>query len=232
MRFSAPLTPAVLVRRYQRFLVDVELSDGRQITAHCPNTGSMRSCSAPGSQICLSQSVNPLRKHPYSLEMVLTYNTWVGVNTSRTNSIVVEAIEQGEVPELYCPDRIRKEVKTSPACRLDLAVYHGAAPTFVEVKSCTWVDDGWAMFPDAVTARGTKHLLELRDLVRRGYKGAVFFLVQRNDATGFRPAEEIDTLYARTLKEAHKDGVAVLVYQAAVNPNEIRITGPLPYSLK
>lgn len=231
MRFSTPLIPAILVRRYQRFLVDVELADGGVATAHCPNTGSMLSCSAPGSPVYLSESANPQRKYPYSLEMVFADNAWIGVNTSRTNTIVAEAIERGQVPELSQPDRIKREVRTSPACRLDLAVFHGSTPTYVEIKSCTWVDGGWAMFPDAVTARGTKHLLELRDLARSGCKAAAFFLVQRSDATGFRPAERIDPLYARTLREAHDDGVAVLAYQAAVTPEAIRITGPLPYSL-
>ncbi len=219
------------MRRYQRFLVDVQLADGRVVTAHCPNTGSMLSCSAPGSPVYLSESANLQRKYPYSLEMVFADNTWIGVNTSRTNAIVAEAIERGQVPELSQPDRIKREVRTSPACRLDLAVFHGSTPTFVEIKSCTWVDDGWAMFPDAVTARGTKHLLELRDLIHRGYKGAVFFLVQRSDAIGFRPAARIDPLYARTLREVHDDGVAVLAFQAAVSTETISITGPLPYSL-
>lgn len=230
MRFSTPLIPAILMRRYQRFLVDVQLADGRVVTAHCPNTGSMLSCSAPGSPVYLSDSNNLQRKYPYSLEMVLANNIWVGVNTSRTNAIVADAIKEGHVPELPHPDRIKKEVRTSPACRLDLAVFHGSTPTFVEIKSCTWVDGGWAMFPDAVTARGTKHLLELRDLVHRGYKCAVFFLVQRSDAVGFRPADRIDPLYARTLREAHDDGVVLLTYQAAVSPESIRITNPLPYS--
>jgi sugar fermentation stimulation protein A len=213
MRFSTPLIP------------------GRVVTAHCPNTGSMLSCSAPGSPVYLSESANLQRKCPYSLEMVFANNIWIGVNTSRTNAIVAEAIEEGHVPELSHPDRIKKEVRTSPACRLDLAVFHGSTPTYVEIKSCTWVDGGWAMFPDAVTARGTKHLRELRDLVHRGCKRAVFFLVQRNDAIGFRPAGKVDPLYARTLREVHDDGVAVLAYQAAVTPDTIRITGPLPYSL-
>lgn len=231
MRFSTPLIPAILLRRYQRFLVDVQLATGEVVTAHCPNTGSMLSCSVPGSPVYLSESANSQRKYPYSLEMVFANNTWIGVNTSRTNTLVADAIERGQIPELPRPDRIKREVRTSPACRLDLAVFHGSTPTFVEIKSCTWVDEGWAMFPDAVTARGTKHLLELRDLVQRGGRAAVFFLVQRSDAIGFRPADRIDPLYARTLREAHDDGVTVLVYQAAVSPEKIHITGPLPFSL-
>jgi sugar fermentation stimulation protein A len=105
------------------------------------------------------------------------------------------------------------------------------SPTFVEIKSCTYVDEGWAMFPDAVTSRGVKHLLELTELVRQGAKGAVLFLVQRSDATCFRPAAAIDPLYALTLREAHRAGVDILVYQTEVSPDEIVISRPLPFSL-
>lgn len=230
MRFSAPLIPAVLLKRYQRFLVDVQLADGRTVTAHCPNTGAMLSCSTPGSPVRLSHSSNPRRKYLFSLEMVQENGTWVGVNTARTNRIVIEAIEGGIVRKLADPDRIATEVATSPGCRLDLAVIHGAATTFVEIKCCTYVEQESAMFPDAVTTRGTKHLLELRDLVRRGDSGAVLFLVQRADAVRFKPAAGIDPLYARTLEEVHEAGVAILVYQAQVTPAEIVVTGPLPFS--
>ncbi|MGW8157507.1 MAG: DNA/RNA nuclease SfsA [Desulfoprunum sp.] len=230
MRFSDPLIPAVLLKRYQRFLVDVQLPDGRTITAHCPNTGAMRSCSTPGSPVRLSQSANPRRKHRFSLEMVQANGTWVGVNTARTNSIVVEAIERGIVREMADPEHMKKEVGTSAGCRLDLAVIHGSSTTFVEIKCCTYVDQGWAMFPDAVTTRGTKHLLELRDLVRRGDNGAVLFLVQRTDAVRFRPAAAIDPLYARTLEAVHAEGVAILVYQALITPEEIAVTHSLPFS--
>ncbi len=231
MRFPKPLQPAVLVRRYRRFLIDVQLPDGRIVTAHCPNTGAMLTCSAPGSPIFLSYSSNPSRKYPYSLELVQANGTWVGVNTLRTNAIVVEAIEQGLIPELQGPEKIHKEVRTSPSCRLDLAVYFQSAPTFVEIKSCTWVENGWAMFPDAITTRGTKHLLELRDIVRSGCKAMVLFLVQRNDAVGFRPAEKTDPVYARTLREVHAGGVKLLACQATVSPEEIAVTGLLPCSL-
>lgn len=231
MRLPTPLQPAVLVRRYRRFLVDVQLPDGLIVTAHCPNTGSMLTCSAPGSPVFLSHSANPSRKYPYSLELVLTNGTWVGVNTLRTNAIVVEAIEQGLIPELRHPERIRKEVSTSPSCRLDLAVYFQSVPTFVEIKNCTWVENGWAMFPDAVTARGTKHLLELRDLASSGHSAMVLFLVQRSDAARFHPAEKIDPVYARTLREAHACGVQVIACQATASPEEIAVTGMLPCSL-
>ena len=231
MRFAAPLEAAILVKRYKRFLADVRLADDRILTVHCPNTGAMLTCSTPGSRVCLSQSNNPRRKYRRTLELVRQDDTWVGVNTGRANALVAEGIENGRVAELAGPTGIRQEVRTSPGCRLDLAVFHGLRQTFVEIKTCTYVDEGWAMFPDAVTSRGVKHLLELAELVRRGSRGVVFFLVQRSDATGFRPAAAIDPLYARTLGEVHRAGVDILAYQTEASPEEIAISRPLPFSL-
>ncbi len=231
MRFAAPLEAAILIKRYKRFLADVRFADGRVLTVHCPNTGAMLSCSTPGSEVCLSRSSNPRRKYCYTLELVRQHGTWVGVNTGSANALVVEAIESGRVTELAGSTRIRQEIRTSPGCRLDLAVFHGLSPTFVEIKSCTYVEAGWAMFPDAVTSRGVKHLLELAELVRQGAKGAVLFLVQRSDATCFRPAAAIDPLYAQTLGEAHRAGVDILVYQTEISPDEIVVSRALPFSL-
>lgn len=231
MRFPAPLQTAVLLRRYQRFLADVRFDDGRDVTVHCPNTGSMLTCSTPGSRAYLSKSCNPGRKYPYTLEIVEKQGTKIGVNTARTNAVVEEAILDGLISELGKPTKIQREVRTSVNCRLDLALHYGPSLTFVEIKSCTYAKDGVAMFPDACTARGHKHLLELADLVRRGHKGAIFFLVQRLDANHFRPATHIDPLYSDTLKQVHDQGVAILVYQAEINPEEIVIARPLPFSL-
>lgn len=229
MRFFPPLKRAILLKRYKRFLADVKLDNGQFITAHCPNTGAMLSCSTPGSRVGLSSSDNPKRKYNCTLEIVHENGGWIGVNTARANTLVVEAIENGTVAELSGPTRIQKEVRTSTDCRLDLAVYHGSSPTFVEIKSCTFVEHNIAMFPDAATQRGVKHLLELNNLVRQGYKAAIFFLIQRNDATYFRPATTIDPLYAKTIREVHDKGVAILVYQAEVSLEGIIISRPLPY---
>lgn len=231
MRYPAPLQAAILLRRYQRFLADVRLEDGRVVTVHCPNTGSMLTCSTPGSRVYLSVSGNPTRKYPYTLEIVEEQTAKIGVNTSRTNAVVQEAILDGLIAELGKPTKIQREVRTSANCRLDLALHYGPLQTFVEIKSCTYAEDGVAMFPDAVTSRGHKHLLELADLVRRGHGGAVFFLVQRSDAWQFRPAASIDPLYRATLKQVHEQGVAILVYRATVEPEEIVVSHPLPYLL-
>ena len=231
MIFPAPLEPGILLKRYKRFLADVRLKDGTQVTVHCPNSGSMLSCSTPGSAVYLSRSASPSRKYPCTLEMIRENSTWIGVNTSLTNRLVVEGIANGDICELRNPDSIRREVKVSAASRLDVLLTKGTRDIFVEIKSCTLAVDSCAMFPDAVTSRGTRHLLELAGLVKQGREGILFFLVQRLDADFFRPAAHIDPLYARTLAEVHSQGVRILVYQAEVLPEEIRIVGSLPFSL-
>ncbi len=231
MFFSPPLKTATFIKRYKRFLVDVKLTDGSILTIHCPNTGSMRSCSNPGSLAAFSKSDNPKRKYPHTLEMIQDNSTWVGVNTSRTNSLVAEAITTGRIDEFQDIDSIRHEIKVSAKSRLDLAIYQGQLTTYIEVKNCSLVEDGCAMFPDAVTERGTKHLNELITLASEGHGACIFFLVQRSDANRFSPAKNIDPLYSKTLLKAKESGVTVLAYQATVSPNSIEVIKKLPIEL-
>ena len=229
MRFNPPLKPAVLLRRYKRFLADVELTDGSRITVHCPNSGSMLGCALPGSPVLLSRSDNPRRKYPHTWEMVRVDSTWVGINTARTNHLVREAFVRGIVTEVGPVEHIVAEVKTSAHTRLDFMLTRAVGTMYVEVKSCTLVDGETAQFPDAVTARGTKHLHELLALKQAGHAAAVFFCVQRMDARSFTPAAEIDPLYAETLAAVHEQGVRILVYQADVQPQGIEIIRPLKW---
>jgi len=232
MDFVESLTNGILIKRYRRFLADILLADGSIITAHCPNTGTMLSCSIPDSPVCLSRSVNPTRKYPFTLEMIKIGMTWVGVNTGRTNALVVEAIEKGQITELGAFDEIKKEVKVTDHTRLDLQIMHkDCGSTFLEIKTCSLAIDGCAMFPDAVTARGTRHLQELARLSRAGFGAGIFFLVQRMDADRFAPAADIDPIYSKALGEAIAAGVRVFVYQALVSPTGIQVVRPLPYSL-
>lgn len=231
MTFDQILEQATLIKRYKRFLADIALADGSSLTIHCPNSGSMKSCADPGSPVCFSTSDNPKRKYPHTLEMVHDGKTWIGVNTSRTNTLVAEAIEQGRIKELKDFDNLRREIKTSDGSRLDLMLEQGSDRIYIEVKNCSLVVDGCAMFPDAVTSRGTKHLLELARLVDEGNRGIIFFLVQRQDGNCFSPAAEIDPLYASTLQSVHQKGVEILVYQARVTPKSIEVTTPLPVRL-
>jgi sugar fermentation stimulation protein A len=191
----------------------------------------MLSCSTPGSRVCLSRSDNPQRKYPFTLEMVEDNATWVGVNTARTNKLVVEALHKGLIAEIQEIIRVKTEVKTSAHTRLDLQVMQENTSTYIEVKNCSLAVERCAMFPDAVTARGTKHLHELIRLRGEGLKTCIFFLVQRTDADRFAPASHIDLTYSETLRQAAAKGVKILVYQAEVNPQGIDIIQPLPFSL-
>ena len=228
MRFTTPLIHGRLIKRYKRFLADIELENGEIITAHCPNTGTMLSCSTPGSPVALSLSDNPNRKYAHTREMVQEKSTWIGVNTARTNTLVAEAILTGKIKEFGAVEKIKREVKTSAHTRLDLQVFSGKKDIYVEVKNCSLALNNSAMFPDAVTARGTKHLTELMRLTEEGKNCCIFFLVQRMDANSFSPAAHIDELYAKTLKETQKKGVMVLAYQAEVTPAWIEVKRSLP----
>ena len=231
MQFTSPLVQGTLIKRYKRFLADVHMDNGEIITAHCPNTGTMLSCSTPGSRVCLSRSDNLRRKYPHTLEMVKDNSTWVGVNTALTNKLVVEFLANGQITEFVDIKSIKTEIKTSDHTRLDLQVIHGKNSTFIEVKNCSLAVDSWAMFPDAVTVRGTKHLHELIRLSQQGCKTCIFFLVQRTDANRFCPASHIDTVYSEALQQAAAAGVMILVYQAEVSPQGINVVRSLPCSL-
>ncbi len=231
MHFPLPLQPAIFLRRYQRFLVDVQLPDGQEITVHCPNTGSMLGCLAPGCAVRLLAAENPKRRYRYTLEMTRPAGEWIGVNTSRTNALVREALLHGVVSELGPIDHCRAEVRVGEGSRLDFLLHSRGQAIYLEVKNCTLAEDGTALFPDAVTTRGSKHLRELMALRRQGHGAVIFFCVQRGDASRFAPASHIDPLYARTLHDAARAGVRVLAYQAEVGEEGIVIRRPLPVEL-
>jgi sugar fermentation stimulation protein A len=231
MQFKQELQPGILIKRYKRFLADIELADKKMLTIHCPNTGSMLGCSEPGSPVMISRSDNPARKYPHTLEMVQVGSVWVGVNTSLTNKLVREALEKRVVQEFGRLDSIVQEVKTSAHTRLDFVMEREGARIYMEVKNCSLAENRVAMFPDAVTARGTKHLHELAALKEQGHKAAVFFCVQRSDADCFMPAHHIDSVCAKTLANVMSKGVMILAYQADVSPKEIKIARKLPVQL-
>lgn len=230
MLFNHPLQPAKLLRRYKRFLADVELPDGTTRTVHCPNTGSMLGCSAPGLEVMLSTAINPNRKYPHTLEMVKVDGSWVGVNTSLANKLTHEALAKGLFPELGHFDQIRGEVRAGNS-RLDFLLSNDQELTYLEVKNCTLARAGVAMFPDAVTARGAKHLQELLRLHEEGHRAALIFCVQLQNVTNFEPAGDIDPFYTQTLTEAAKKGVLVLAGQAEISPEGITIRTRLPVKI-
>ena len=223
-----PLTPGVLLRRYKRFLADMEVG-GKTITAHCPNTGSMLGCSEPGRTVHLSRHDSPKRKHSYTWELIRMDSSLVGVNTARTNAIVREALVGRNIPNLSHYDKVRSEVKLGRDSRIDLLLQGPGAPDYyLEVKNCTLVRNGAAGFPDAPSARGRKHLLELARLAQAGRPAGVLFLVQRMDARSFSPAGDIDPEYARLLRRGNELGLDVLAFDATVELSGIRIRHELP----
>ncbi len=215
--------------RPNRFTVQVALEDESTVLAHCPNTGSMLGCSQPQQPICLSKSQNPRRKLAYTWEMIRMPSSWVGVNTMRTNHIVLEALQNELIPEFAGYAKIQQEVKTSTNSRLDFLLQDSSWPgLYLEVKSCTWVRDKIASFPDAPTLRGQKHLALLRDLQAQGFQTAILFLIQREDAVAFSPAQDIDPKYASLLQEARNTGTKILAYDVRLSFEGISVHKRIP----
>lgn len=234
MHFSTPLLEARLLRRYQRFLADVETADGRVITAHCPNTGSMQGCKEPGSRVWLSPASNPARKLAWTWELVETApGVLVGVHTGRSNPLVREAIELGRVPELKGYDAIRPEVKYGEGSRIDFLLQGPGRPDcYVEVKNVTAAVEGRiGYFPDAVTTRGARHLREMSAMVAAGHRAVLVFCVQREDVDAVRPADHIDPDYGRALRAALAAGVEVLALGARMNLQGIEMVRRLGVEL-
>jgi sugar fermentation stimulation protein A len=223
-----PLIPGVLVKRYKRFLADVRLETGEIVTAHCPNSGSMKACADPGRPVYLSRATNPKRKLAYTWELIRMPDSLVGVNTLLPNRLVRKAIACGQIEPLRGYPEIKREVGIGGRSRIDLMLSGGDLPRcYVEVKNCTWVQGGLARFPDAVTERGRKHMAALQDLVAQGFRAAVFFLIQRMDAKTFRPARELDPAYADALGNAAAAGVKVLAYDVDLTLEYIEIRQPV-----
>jgi sugar fermentation stimulation protein A len=216
MRFTAPLVPATLIRRYKRFLADVALPSGETVTAHCANPGSMIGLAAPGARVWLSKSDNPKRKLAYSWELVEvdlgSGIELVGINTTNPNALAAEAIAAGLIPELAGYASVRREVKYGKNSRVDFLL-EGAPrpPCYVEIKNVHLMrQKGLAEFPDAVTKRGAKHLVELADMVAAGARSVMLFLVQIASAERFAVARDIDPVYGAQFELARAQGVEAL----------------------
>jgi sugar fermentation stimulation protein A len=221
----------VLLKRYQRFLADVLLDDGQALTVHCPNSGSMRGCSTPGSAVVISRSDGAKRKYAWTLEMVREEGVWIGVHTGRTNHLVREGLKSGVIDDFGEIGMITPEVVVSEKSRLDFLLATDMGKVYLEVKNCSLAEKGVAFFPDAVTSRGARHLHELVRLAEAGSGAAVLFCVQRGDAALCKPAAHIDRVYAETVAWAAGKGVRFLAYQAEVLPEVIRINRKIPFSL-
>ncbi|GLH72334.1 sugar fermentation stimulation protein [Geothrix limicola] len=206
------LVAGSLIQRYKRFLADVQLPDGSVVTAHTTNTGSMKTCWEPGDRVLLEPASNPARKLKYTWLAVERPGGWVGVETGMPNRVVAEAARRDALPGLAGLHGVRTEVRYGAEnSRIDVLALDGEGrQVFIEVKNATLKDGDWALFPDAVTERGTKHLRELQAMVREGHRAAIAFFVHRTDVDRFDAAREIDPSYAAELDRAAEAGVAVL----------------------
>lgn len=227
MQFTESFIPAILLRRYKRFLADVELSNGEMVTVHTPNTGSMLGVAAPGMRVWLRDTQSTSRKYRYSWEISEPQaQVYVGVHTGLVNALVAEAINNGTIRELQGYTRIAQEVRYGDEnSRIDLLLMEGERRCYVEIKNVTARDArALALFPDAVSLRGQKHLRELRRVVESGQRAVMFYCIQRADVEGFRPADEIDAEYGHLLRSVQAAGVEILAYKAEVTPEAIRLT--------
>ena len=234
MYFREPLIPATLVRRYKRFLADVVLPSGEEITAHVANPGAMNGLAAPGSRVWLSKSANPSRKLPYSWELVEVDlgagAELIGINTAHPNLLVAEAIAVGAVPELAGYPSTRREVKYGRNSRVDFLLEAPGRPAcYVEVKNVHLMRrPGLAEFPDSVTARGAKHLDELAAVAAAGGRAVMLFLIQIGSAGRFALARDIDPTYAAAFDRARVAGVEALAYRCVIDRAAIVLAGPVP----
>jgi sugar fermentation stimulation protein A len=227
VHFDPPLEEGRLLRRYKRFLADIETASGEQLCIHCPNTGSMLNCMSEGARLWFSRSNDPKRKLPGTWEIGETpHGRLAVINTGRANALVEEALRDGLIGELNGFTGLKREVPYGQErSRIDFRLDYPAGPAFVEVKSVTlgFADSCVGAFPDARTERGSKHLRELASLARAGTRAVQLYCVNLTGIDAVRPAEEIDPAYAAALREAVSAGVEVLAYGAEISAQQVRL---------
>lgn len=226
MLFDPPLVPATLIARYKRFLFDAVLEDGTEITGSCPNTGSMRGLTEPGSRIWLSQHDSITRKYRHMFELVEADGTTVGINTGMPNKLAEEAITAGRIPSLTGYTTVRREQKYGRNSRIDFLLSAAGRPdAYVEVKNVHFIRQaGLAEFPDTATKRGAKHLEELGDMAEAGHRAVMLYLIQRHDCSRLRICDDLDPVYAAAFHRAMQRGVEAYAVKCNVTPREIAVT--------
>jgi sugar fermentation stimulation protein A len=220
MKYPAPLIHGQLIGRYMRFLADVALDSGEVVTAHCTNSGSMKSCLEKGAEVYLSPVTDPKRKTRFTWEMIKINGSWVGINTSIPNTLAYEFLLNNTIPGLQGYTHVKREVKIGDS-RLDIYAEKPGEICFIEVKNVTLKEGNMALFPDAVTIRGQKHLQTLMEIKKQGLRAVMLYVIQRMDVEAFGPAAEIDPKYALLLKDAIEKGVEVFPVQVKVNPEQV-----------
>lgn len=232
MDLPSPLHRGRLLRRYKRFLADVRLEDGREVTAHCANPGSMLGLLEEGAEVWLARHDDPRRRLAWSWELVRADDTLVPVNTVNPNRIVAKALADGRLPELAGYATHRREVRYGEASRIDfLLTAPGRPDCYLEIKNVHLRRRGRAEFPDCVTARGTRHLRELAAVAAGGARAVLLFLVQRDDCSAFAPAADLDPAYALALRAAARGGVEIFCYDCCVSLEKVRLRKKLPVEI-
>ena len=227
MNFNSKLISGLFIKRYKRFFVDVKIGS-KVVTAHCPNTGSMLGLLKKNNKVWLTRSDDPNRKLKYTLEIIQDNKSKVGVNTHLTNKIVLSALKLNLIDEFKNNTNVKTEVKFNKNTRFDFLLNDKKTKTFIEVKNVTLSRiHGIAEFPDAVTERGSKHISELINAKREGYKSYILFIVQRNDCKYFKIASDIDAKYSKLIKEAVKKKINVLCYDCKFSSKGIKLNKPL-----
>ncbi len=234
MKFPDPLIRGTLIKRYKRFLSDIELENGEVVTAHCANSGSMLNVKEPGSEVWLSPARNPDRKLRFTWELIKVGESFVGINTAHPNGLVENAIKDGTIKELQGYEDLRREVKYGKNSRIDILLESPDKPAcYVEVKNVTLKrESSAAEFPDAVTARGAKHLDELGQMVDDGHRAVMVYLVQREDCDSFTLSDDIDSAYGKAYKHALNKGVEAICYTCKITTTGIDVTTSLPITFK
>jgi len=227
MIFNEKLVHGKLIRRYKRFLADIELDNGEVVVAHCTNSGSMKSCIETNAEVYLTPVNNPARRTKFTWEMIKINNSWVGINTANPNNLAFEAVSARTIPELEKYTHVAREVVFGDS-RFDVFASNESEKCFIEVKNVSLKVGDYARFPDAVTTRGLKHLKTLVEVKKAGMRAVMLYIVQCTDVSVFAAAYDIDPDYAKMLKIAMSAGVEVIVMQADVTPFTIELTKRLP----
>ncbi|MDA3891427.1 MAG: DNA/RNA nuclease SfsA [Salinivirgaceae bacterium] len=230
MNFPQSLVRGILIKRYKRFLADVKLDNGEVVVAHCTNSGSMTSCIEEGAEVYLTPVNDPKRKTRFTWKMIKINEKWVGVNTSWPNVLAFNAINENAIDKLSGYTKVKREVTFNDS-RFDIYCDNNQEKCFVEVKNVTMKVGEMALFPDAITTRGQKHLKTLMEVKKNGYRAVMLYIIQRTDVSGFGPAKLIDNNYARLLVEAFQNGVEIIAIQAKLTPNSIELVKELPVLL-
>jgi sugar fermentation stimulation protein A len=228
MKFSTTLIGGKLVKRYRRFLVDVQLDSGPTVTAHCPNSGTMLGCSEPGRPVLLSQSKDPHRRNAYTWELIKMNDALVGINVSVPRKVLAESLRAKLIPSLKNYNDLLLDAEYGRGNKVDIMMHGIEQNVFINVHHVAWTENRIAKFPETANARARKGLKDLADIAAQGHKAIAFFFVQRSDCNSFSPAITVDPEFGKLFKEAQKQGVEMMVYRAKITPGEIALGIPIP----